>query len=114
MELELQKIAWALTLQENSNLYCNFTLLLFQLVIVGVWITSALYSIPKFLFVTTIENELSHGHTETICIAHRKAYNSELFDLINFGLLYVFPLLVMTVSIDVYWFLESYSSLRLP
>lgn len=75
-----------------------YQFIIFQLVIVGVWITSALYSIPKFLFVTTIENELDNNQKETICIAHRKAYNSELFDLINFGLLYVIPLLVMTVS----------------
>lgn len=35
---------------------------------------------------------------ETICINHRKKYDAELFDMINFGLLYVIPLCVMTVS----------------
>ena len=65
-----------------------------------VWITSGVYSIPKFIFVRTITNDLGNGHTETICITHRKAYNSELFDLINFALLYILPLLVMTVSIS--------------
>lgn len=74
-------------------------LFLLQLVIVVVWITAGLYSIPKFIFVRTITNDLGNGQEETICIAHRKAYNSELFDLINFALLYVLPLLVMTVSI---------------
>lgn len=72
---------------------------LMQLVIVMVWITSGVYSIPKFIFVRTITNDLGNGQTETICIAHRKAYNAELFDLINFALLYILPLLVMTVSI---------------
>lgn len=70
----------------------------FQLVIVGVWITSAVYSIPKFIFVTTITNTFNDGSSETICISHRKMYDSELFDLINFALLYVTPLLVMMVS----------------
>lgn len=34
---------------------------------------------------------------ETICIQHRMKYNSEIFDMVNFGLLYVAPLCVMTV-----------------
>ncbi|GAB0096017.1 Trissin receptor [Sergentomyia squamirostris] len=68
-----------------------------RLVIGGVWITSAVYSIPKFIFVRTITNDLGNGTTETICIMHRKRYDSKLFDLINFGLLYVIPLLVMTI-----------------
>ncbi|XP_055711742.1 trissin receptor isoform X3 [Phlebotomus papatasi] len=68
-----------------------------RLVIGGVWITSAVYSIPKFIFVRTITNNLGDGTTETICIMYRKRYDSKLFDLINFGLLYVIPLLVMTI-----------------
>uniref|UniRef100_A0A336MFZ5 CSON011805 protein n=1 Tax=Culicoides sonorensis TaxID=179676 RepID=A0A336MFZ5_CULSO len=68
-----------------------------RLVIIVVWITSGVYSIPKFIFVRTITNELGNGQTETICIAHRKAFNAELFDLINFALLYILPLLVMTI-----------------
>ncbi|XP_063701377.1 trissin receptor isoform X2 [Culicoides brevitarsis] len=68
-----------------------------RLVIVIVWITSGVYSIPKFIFVRTITNDLGNGQTETICIAHRKAFNAELFDLINFALLYILPLLVMTI-----------------
>lgn len=74
--------------------------ILLQLVIVGVWITSALYSAPKFIWVQTITNDLEDGQTETICITHRRKYDSELFDMINFGLLYVIPLCVMTVSSD--------------
>ncbi|KAL4708141.1 hypothetical protein ACJJTC_009920 [Scirpophaga incertulas] len=68
-----------------------------RLVILGVWITSAAYSAPKFIWVETIKNNLGDGRTETICISHRRKYNSELFDMINFGLLYVTPLCVMTV-----------------
>ncbi|XP_062706134.1 trissin receptor isoform X2 [Aedes albopictus] len=68
-----------------------------RLVIVAVWITSAVYSVPKFIFVRTITNNLGDDQLETICIINRKAFNSELFDIINFALLYLLPLLVMTV-----------------
>ncbi|KAG6454092.1 hypothetical protein O3G_MSEX008464, partial [Manduca sexta] len=67
-----------------------------RLVILGVWVTSAAYSAPKFIWVETITNNLGDGNTETICIAHRKKFNSELFDMVNFGLLYVAPLSIMT------------------
>ncbi|KPJ15121.1 Orexin receptor type 2 [Papilio machaon] len=68
-----------------------------DLVILGVWITSAAYSAPKFIWVETITNNLGDGHTETICIQHRMKYNSEIFDMVNFVLLYVIPLCIMTV-----------------
>jgi trissin receptor len=67
------------------------------MVIMAVWITSAVYSIPKFIFVRTITNDLGDGNTETICVASRKLYNSKVFDMINFALLYVLPLLVMLI-----------------
>ncbi|XP_055589671.1 trissin receptor-like isoform X2 [Uranotaenia lowii] len=67
-----------------------------RLVIVAVWITSAVYSVPKFIFVRTITNDLGDDQVETICIIDRKAFNSELFDIINFALLYLLPLLMMT------------------
>lgn len=69
--------------------------------ILGVWITSAAYSAPKFIWVETITNDLGNGQMETICIPHRRKYNSEIFDMVNFGLLYVTPLCVMTVSIKI-------------
>lgn len=70
-----------------------------QLAIVGVWVTSAIYSVPKFIFSRTIQNEHSNGMIEQICIMNRKMFNSKVLDLINFALLYVLPLLVMTVII---------------
>lgn len=45
----------------------------------------------------TVQNDLE-GTSETICVPNRRIYSSEVFDMINFGLLYVTPLLVMTVS----------------
>lgn len=63
----------------------------------AVWITSAIYSAPKFIWMKTVTNEID-GYTETICIADRAKHNSELLDMISFALLYVMPLSVMTVS----------------
>lgn len=63
---------------------------------VCVWVLSALYSSPRFFWVQTISMQLGRdGATETICISHRQKYNSEAFDIINFGLLYAAPLAVM-------------------
>lgn len=70
----------------------------FQVAVMAVWITSALYSAPKFFWVKTVTNEID-GFTETICIADRAKHNSEILDMISFALLYVMPLSVMTVSI---------------
>lgn len=87
-----------------------------------VWLTSVLYSTPKFLFVQTITNKLgnetgkrwnSNGQlrfqsslfsqsTETICIVNRRDYNMKLFDILNFVLLYIVPLMVMTVSLSIF------------
>ncbi|XP_055852605.1 trissin receptor isoform X2 [Episyrphus balteatus] len=69
-----------------------------RMVIFTVWITSAVYSTPKFVFSKTIRNvHTSDGVEEDICVLDRKMFNSKLLDMINFGLLYVTPLLVMTV-----------------
>ncbi|KAE8752874.1 Trissin Receptor 2 [Frankliniella occidentalis] len=61
-----------------------------------VWVLSALYSSPRFFWVQTISMPVDRiGNSETICISHRQKYDSETFDLINFGLLYATPLAVM-------------------
>lgn len=70
-----------------------------QFIILTVWITSALCSTPKFIFSKTIKNiHTESGQEEEICILDRKMFNSKLMDVINFLLLYVIPLIVMTVS----------------
>lgn len=69
----------------------------FQLAILVVWVTSALYSAPKFFWVNTITTTVD-GTDETVCIANRKKFNSQVFDMINFVFLYVIPLGIMTVS----------------
>ncbi|XP_030555204.1 trissin receptor isoform X2 [Drosophila novamexicana] len=69
-----------------------------RMVIVTVWITSAVYSTPKFVFSKTIKNiHTEDGQEEEICVLDREMFNSKLLDMINFVLLYVMPLLVMTV-----------------
>jgi hypothetical protein len=67
------------------------------MVMVVVWIASALYSFPRFIWVGTVTTNLSNGMTETICITQRRRYDSKLFDMINFSVLYVAPLAVMMV-----------------
>ncbi|XP_017771182.1 PREDICTED: galanin receptor type 2-like isoform X2 [Nicrophorus vespilloides] len=68
-----------------------------RLVILAVWINSALYSAPKFFWFNTVSNYMDNGRTEIFCAPNRSKYNSELFDIINFVFLYVNPLLIMTV-----------------
>ncbi|KAK9720243.1 7 transmembrane receptor (rhodopsin family) [Popillia japonica] len=68
------------------------------LVILGVWLTSALYSSPKFFWCNTITHpNLDGTGNETICATNRLKYNSEMFDTINFVLLYIIPLGIMTL-----------------
>ncbi|XP_063233690.1 trissin receptor-like [Bacillus rossius redtenbacheri] len=67
------------------------------LVIVVVWLMSAAYSAPRFFWVRTFVNHLDNNVTETICAPQRNKYNSKLFDVINFAVLYLAPLCVMTV-----------------
>ena len=68
-----------------------------QLVMVLVWVASALYSSPRFIWVGTVTSKLSNGLTDTMCIMKRVKYDSKTFDMINFTVLYIVPLAVMTV-----------------
>ncbi|CAO1333898.1 unnamed protein product [Diamesa serratosioi] len=67
-----------------------------RLVIVLVWLTSALYSTPKFIFMNTITNTIGN-ETEIYCVPMRTKFDSETFDMLNFILLYIVPLLIMTI-----------------
>ncbi|XP_067621212.1 uncharacterized protein [Eurosta solidaginis] len=68
-----------------------------RVVIFTVWVASAIYSTPKFIFSKTIKNVHENEHEEEICVLDRKMFDSRLLDMISFGLLYVVPLLVMLV-----------------
>jgi hypothetical protein len=67
------------------------------MVMVAVWVASALYSSPRFIWAGTITTNLSNGLTDTMCIMQRMKYDSQLFDMINFTVLYLVPLSVITV-----------------
>jgi hypothetical protein len=67
------------------------------MVMVAVWVASALYSSPRFIWTGTVTTNLSNGLTDTICIMQRVKYDSQLFDMINFTVLYLVPLSVITV-----------------
>lgn len=57
--------------------------------------------IVAFIGAVVIHTQLiSFSFTETICIVNRRDYNVKLFDILNFVLLYMLPLMVMTVRID--------------
>jgi hypothetical protein len=67
------------------------------MVMVAVWLASALYSSPRFIWAGTITTPLPNGTTDTMCIMRRNYYDSQLFDMINFTVLYLVPLSVITV-----------------
>jgi len=86
-------------LQRASVTDCVVTmnwLCVLQMVMVAVWVASALYSSPRFIWAGTITSNLSNGLTDTICIMRRVKYDSQLFDMINFTVLYLVPLSVIT------------------
>lgn len=97
MKTELSNKTFSFQQQYKFYDFNNFYF--FQFVILAVWITSALYSAPKFFWVNTITTTIGTKN-ETVCIANRKRFNSQLFDMINFVFLYVIPLAIMTVSIN--------------
>ncbi|KAK6623338.1 hypothetical protein RUM43_009190 [Polyplax serrata] len=75
---------------------CTIRLLHILIIISLVWIISTAYAMPRYIISHTITNPLS-GSFEVICIMSRIRYNSKVFDITNFILLYLLPLAVMTV-----------------
>jgi hypothetical protein len=67
------------------------------MVMVAVWVASALYSTPRFIWTGTFTNNLTNGLTDTMCVMQRRKYDSKLFDMINFTVLYLVPLSIITV-----------------
>ncbi|XP_066138340.1 trissin receptor-like isoform X2 [Euwallacea fornicatus] len=69
-----------------------------RIVMVVVWITCILYSVPKFFWGNTVRNVRYTGNSyETVCILNRQKYNSRHFDIIHFVLLYVIPLGIISI-----------------
>lgn len=69
-----------------------------KLKILAVWVTSILYSLPKFIWGNIVMNKFSNGNgNETMCVLNRQMYNSKLADMSHFALLYCIPLLIMSL-----------------
>ena len=69
----------------------------FQVTIVLVWISSAVYSIPRLYYINTITMVRHDGEKEIICIPKRTLYDSVTFDLISMVVLFIVPLAAITV-----------------
>ncbi|KAK1123860.1 hypothetical protein K0M31_008546 [Melipona bicolor] len=67
-----------------------------QLVIGIVWIVAAVYALPRFFYVETMENRLITGDVDVICIANIQKHNKTLLDAVNLVFLYLLPLLLMS------------------
>ena len=74
-----------------SSLKCKFLFHL-QIALAIVWLCSGVYCSPKLIFFKAVEHELENNEIEVICLADRKLYNSKIYDTINFFLLYLVPL----------------------
>lgn len=85
--------------------FINIIFCLFQVALALVWCFSGIYCLPKLIFFTTIEHQLSNDVVEVICLADRKLYNSKIYDTINFFLLYIVPLTVISIF---YWKIGRY------
>jgi hypothetical protein len=70
---------------------------LMQVTIVGVWILSALISSPRFYYFSTMSMPHADGKVEILCLPNRLKYNSKTADMISMVLLFLVPLLVITV-----------------
>lgn len=67
----------------------------FQLIIILVWLTSAVYASPRLFFARVTSQELRNDEQDTFCHLDTTRYNPEIFDTANLILLYIIPLLVM-------------------
>ncbi|KAK4291485.1 hypothetical protein Pmani_035692 [Petrolisthes manimaculis] len=70
-----------------------------------VWASSGVYCCPRLLYFRAGAHELPGGQYEIICLADRELYDSQTFDTINFLLLYVMPLTVISI---LYWRIGRY------
>lgn len=86
----------------NILILCKikFFNLTFQVITVMVWTACILYSAPKFYWGNTVTVSTEKG-TETVCVLNRQKYNSKLFDIVHFVLLYLIPLTIISVSMCV-------------
>ena len=71
-----------------------------QLTLVAVWLISAAICAPRLYYITTFEVPSPRGteeDMEVICAPKRTLYNSRTADMVYFVLLFIFPLIIMTI-----------------
>ncbi|XP_068229147.1 trissin receptor [Palaemon carinicauda] len=62
-----------------------------------VWIVSAVYSCPRLLYFNVHEYPVEGGRTEAMCILRRDLFDTRVWDVISLVLLYLLPLLLLSV-----------------
>ncbi|XP_050309734.1 trissin receptor-like [Anthonomus grandis grandis] len=65
-------------------------------IIVVVWATCILYSSPKFYWGNTV-TVTTENSSETVCVLNRQKFDSKLFDVAHFALLYLMPLAIISL-----------------
>nr|XP_042913020.1 trissin receptor-like [Parasteatoda tepidariorum] len=77
------------------------TLRRLRIVSVTVWLVSAAYCSPRLVMYGTVQVPSVHGEMETICILKRSFYDSKTYDLVNFIVCFIVPLLVISILYSV-------------
>ncbi|GBM17742.1 Trissin receptor [Araneus ventricosus] len=73
------------------------TLRRLRIVSATVWLVSAAYCSPRLIMYGTAQVPSATGDMETICILKRSFYDSKTYDLVNFIVCFIIPLVVITV-----------------
>lgn len=73
------------------------TLRRLRIVSATVWLVSAAYCSPRLIMYGTTQVPSVTGDMETLCILKRSFYDSKTYDLANFIVCFVIPLVVITV-----------------
>lgn len=68
-----------------------------KIAVVAVWLGSAICCSPRLIMYGTAAVPGSEGHTIVICILKRSLYDSKIYDLVQFIVLFVIPLILMSV-----------------
>ena len=72
--------------------------MILQVIILTIWLSSAVLSFPKFYYVTTIEHRLTHtDETEIFCVMDVTKFNHKIADIVTFLLLLLLPLLTIAL-----------------
>ncbi|OXA62619.1 Galanin receptor type 3 [Folsomia candida] len=68
-----------------------------RLTIVAVWVISGLISSPRFYYFNTVSMPYPDGKVEVLCVPNRLMYDSKLVDMVSMTLLFLLPLMVISI-----------------